>query len=384
MQELIHKTISYYYVERGLAKGGMSEVYLARDQRNQQIVAMKMVRRSAGEYYERFRREARAMVQLHHPHILPALDYGEYEHWAYMVTPYIEYGTLSRRVAEGPLPLEEAGDILSQVASALQFAHEHGMLHRDIKASNVLLRDGHYAYLTDFGLVKSIEDNYSLTRSGFLIGTPEYMAPELIEEAATPASDIYALGVLLYQMVTGSVPFKGANPVNIVMKHLREQPPPPSQMNPAITPDVERVILQTIAKDPMRRFRTPKALANAFRQAYRVDATPEPVANVQHSALHQAPTVQVMPAAAPQKFSAQRMPRIVWIAGAALIAILLLILLLANASFHNADHMQPGQQTQPTVTASSTTTATEVPQPTPTSQTPGQQKGPKPPHGHKK
>lgn len=384
MQELVNKTISYYYIERGLAKGGMSEVYLARDQRNQQIVAMKMVRRSAGEYYERFRREARAMVQLHHPHILPALDYGEYEHWAYMVTPYIEYGTLSRRVAVGPLPLEEASHILSDIASALQFAHEHGMLHRDIKASNVLLQDGHYAYLTDFGLVKSIEDNYSLTRSGFLIGTPEYMAPELVEETATPASDIYAMGVLLYQMVTGSVPFKGANPVNIVMKHLREQPPPPSQLNPAITPDVERVILQTLEKDPMRRFRTPKALANAFNQAYRIDAAPEPIANVQLSSLHQAPTVQVMPAAAPQKFSAPRTPRMIWIAGAALIAVLLLILLLASTFSHNADHTQPGQPTQPTV--SSTMTATAVPQVTPTSQptqtpqTPGQPKG----HGHKK
>jgi len=377
MQELVHKTIGNYYIERGLAKGGMSEVYLAHDQRNQDIVAMKMVRRSAGEYYERFRREARAMVQLHHPHILPALDYGEYEHWAYMVTPYIEYGTLSRRVADGPLPLEEAGNILFQVASALQFAHEHGMLHRDIKASNVLLRDGNYAYLTDFGLVKSIEDNYSLTRSGFLIGTPEYMAPELVEDSATPASDIYALGVLLFQMVTGVVPFKGTNPVNIVMKHLREQPPLPSHLNRSLTPDIDRVILQTLEKDPMRRFRTPKALANAFHQAYQVDAAPEPVANVQHSSLQNMPTIQVMPAssAAPQHSNSMRMPRLIWIAGAALIALLLIIFLLVNASSHNADRRQPGNSTQATVTASSlhsTATANHHP------------KGPQSPHGNKK
>lgn len=355
MQELVHKTIGNYYIERGLAKGGMSEVYLARDQRNQDIVAMKMVRRSAGEYYERFRREARAMVQLHHPHILPVLDYGEYDHWAYMVSPYIEYGTLSRRVSKGPLPLEEAGNILFQVASALQFAHEHGMLHRDIKASNVLLRDGNYAYLTDFGLVKSIEDNYSLTRSGFLIGTPEYMAPELVEDSASPASDIYALGVLLYQMVTGSVPFKGANPVNIVMKHLREQPQPPSHLNRAITPDVERVILQTLEKDPMRRFRTPKALANAFRQAYQVNAAPEPVANVQHSSLQNLPTIQVMPTSTTpkQKSNALKASRLIWIAGAALVAIVILILILTHASPHNAGPKQPGHNTRPAVTVSS-------------------------------
>ncbi|GCE22645.1 serine/threonine protein kinase [Dictyobacter kobayashii] len=396
MQELINKTISYYYIERSLAKGGMSEVYLARDQRNQQIVALKMVRRSAGEYYERFRREARAMVQLHHPHILPALDYGEYDQWAYMVTPYIEYGTLTRRVAEGPMPLEEAGHILSQVANALQFAHEHGMLHRDIKASNVLLRDGHYAYLTDFGLVKSIEDNYSLTRSGFLIGTPEYMAPELVEESATPASDIYALGVLLYQMVTGSVPFRGTNPVNIVMKHMREQPPSPSQINPAVPPDVERVILQTLEKDPMRRFRTPKALANAFHQAYRVDAAPEPVANIHSSTLPPPSLINVLPAPTPKKFNLQRMPRVIWICGAALLALLILILLLTNATAHNARHNQSGQNAHPTAISTKTTvTAVSTPkaitatvaqstQQAQPQQAPKNQKPKKTPHGKQK
>jgi len=279
MQELIDITIGHYYhIDRGLARGGMSEVYLGHDQRTNQLVALKMVKRSAGEFYERFRRETRTLASLHHSHILPALDYGEYNTWSYLVTPYIEYGTLSRGVSEGPMPLEEVEHILDQIANALQFAHEHGVLHRDIKASNVLLRDGHYAYLTDFGLVKSVEDEFSLTKSGFLVGTPEYMAPELVDQPATPASDIYALGVLVYQMATGTVPFKGANPVSIVMKHLREAPPPPSRFNPAITPDVERVILQTLEKDPQRRFHTARAFANAFQQArhYNMGAVPLP------------------------------------------------------------------------------------------------------------
>ncbi|WP_162005598.1 serine/threonine protein kinase [Dictyobacter vulcani] len=372
MQELINITISNYHIDRGLAKGGMSEVYLARDLRTQQIVAMKMVRRSAGEYYERFRREARAMTRLHHPHILSPLDYGEYEHWAYMVTPYIEYGTLSRRAAEGPLPIEEAGEILDQIAGALQFAHEKGMLHRDIKASNVLLRDGHYAYLTDFGLVKSIEDNYSLTRSGFLIGTPEYMAPELVEGAASPASDIYALGVLAYQMVTGSVPFRGPNPVTIVMKHMRDTPQPPSQLNPAVTPDVERVILQTLAKDPARRFRTPKALANAFHQAYQVDALPQPVAGIQ-SVTPQLPTsINVVPTQQTStRLPSTGVPRIVWIIGAALLALIILIVLLTHAMA--SAPTEPAKQPAATTIASPgpgtainthTPVATSVTQPT--------------------
>ncbi|WP_161982508.1 serine/threonine protein kinase [Dictyobacter alpinus] len=356
MQELINITIGHYHIERGLAKGGMSEVYLARDQRTQQIVAMKMVRRSAGEYYERFRREARAMSQLHHPHILSAIDYGDYENWSYMVTPYIEYGTLSRRVSsEGLLSLDEASDILEQIAGALQFAHEKGMLHRDIKASNVLLKDGKYAYLTDFGLVKSIEDNYSLTRSGFLIGTPEYMAPELVEDAASPASDIYALGVLIYQMVTGNVPFRGPNPVTIVMKHMRDQPVPPSQINSAVTPDVERVILQTLEKDPTRRFRTPKALANAFHQAYKVDALPQPVAGIQSVMPKLPPSIQVVPRQASVQTPRSGIPRIVWIIGAALVILLILIALLTNMKVIG----QAMPAVHPTATITVTTTATQ-------------------------
>ncbi|HTI16017.1 MAG TPA: serine/threonine-protein kinase [Dictyobacter sp.] len=280
MQELVDITIGRYHIERGLARGGMSEVYLAHDEQTDSIVAMKMVRRSAGEYYERFLRETRVIKNLKHDHILPALEAGVYQQWAYLATPYMEGGTLTQHIAKGPLSLEEAGELLNQLASALQFAHDHGVLHRDIKSSNVLLRDDHYAYLTDFGLVKTMDDKYSLTRSGFLIGTPEYMAPELVDANATPLSDIYALGVLLYQMVTGVVPFRAANPVAVVMKHLRDVPPPPSSINPAISPDVERVILQTLEKDPQRRFRTARALANAYHQAVDVNAVPDIPANL--------------------------------------------------------------------------------------------------------
>lgn len=354
MQELIHITVDHYYIERALAKGGMSEVYLAQDLRTHQIVAMKVVRKSTGEYYERFRREAQAMAKLRHPHILPSLDYGDYGQWSYMITPYIEYGTLSRRIAEGPMPLEEVSHLLEQIASALQFAHDNGILHRDIKSSNVLLRDGHYAYLTDFGLVKSIEDEYSLTRSGFLIGTPEYMAPELIEDPATPASDIYALGVLLYQMVTGTVPFKGTNPVNIVMKHLRELPPPPSNFTSNATPDVERVILQTLEKDPTRRFRSAKALSNAFYQACHIDAAPQPVPDIPSLKMQQPPTINVVPTTpnhAQNKVARgpfSTMPKIAWMIGITVLVILILILLFV--SIHPG---KPGPQpsTAPTATA---------------------------------
>ncbi len=275
MQELIDLTINHYHIERKLARGGMSEVYFGRDIRTGDAVAIKVVRRSVGEYYERFRRETKVMKNLQHSHILPELDTGIYYEWAYMVTPFVSDGTLTTRLMRGALSVEETGQLLDQIASALQFAHDNGVLHRDIKSSNVLLRGNNYAYLTDFGLVKTMEDEFSLTKSGFMIGTPEYMAPELVDGPATPLSDIYALGILLYQMLTGILPFRGNNPVSIVMKHIQEKPFPPSKINPRIPPDVERVILQTLEKDPQRRFRTVRALANAYKHAYNTELPPQ-------------------------------------------------------------------------------------------------------------
>ena len=344
MQELIDMTIDHYHIERGLARGGMSEVYVARDTQTGQVVAMKVVRRTAGEYYERFRREAKAMLTLHHAHILPALDYGEYDAWSYMITPYIEYGTLATRLNQGPIGIDEARLILDQLTEALQYAHDHGVLHRDIKASNVLLRDGTYAYLTDFGLVKSVQDEYSLTRSGFLIGTPEYMAPELVEDPATPLSDLYALGVLLYQMLTGILPFRGINPVAIVMKHLRETPVPPSRINTAIPLPVEQVILQMLEKDPQRRFHTARALANAFRQACGFEAMS--VAPIPTLAIENMPTEQVaikVVPNAPASISVLPFTKRAGIIIMAAILVILLLLLSATHVFGASAHFAPSQ-----------------------------------------
>lgn len=364
MQELIDMTINHYHIERGLARGGMSEVYVARDTRTDEVVAMKVVGRTAGEYYERFRREAKAMLTLHHEHILPALDYGEYDAWSYMITPYIEYGTLATRLNQSPLNLDEARAILDQLAEALQYAHDHGVLHRDIKASNVLLRDGTFAYLTDFGLVKSIQDEYSLTRSGFLIGTPEYMAPELVEDPATPLSDIYALGVLLYQMLTGIVPFRGINPVAIVMKHLRETPVAPSRINPTIPLAVEEVILQTLEKDPQRRFHTARALANAFRQACGCELTHVPPIPV--LTLEDIPTQQVAIKVVPHGTSQISRHSLTKHAGIIITAAILVLILLIFSISHafgattHLKHLQYLRSPEATLTINSASPALHV------------------------
>jgi serine/threonine protein kinase len=267
--------ISHYRITQRFTRGGMAEIYLAEDIQTSQTVAVKVVQSSNADFFERFRREVKIIAEMKHEHILPALDYGEHGDWCYMVTPYVEYGTLSMLLARnGPLTPEDAGEILGQLASALEFAHEHGIVHRDIKPSNILMRDRHYAYLADFGLVKSAGAAHSLTQSGFLVGTPEYMAPELVEWPATVASDTYALGVVLYQMLTGRVPFRGDSPVSIVWKHLQQLPEPPSKFNAAIPYPIEQVILNSLEKDPRKRIQRPSDLYHAYQRALGLEKEP--------------------------------------------------------------------------------------------------------------
>ena len=267
MPGLAGTTLGRYHLTQRLGRGGMSEVYLGHDEMMNRDVAVKVVSSTHAEYIERFHREAEAIGRLNHDHILPAYDYGEQEPWHYLVMPYIEYGTLRDRLMQGPLSLEEAGELITQIASGLQFAHDQGIIHRDIKPSNILLRDDMYAYIADFGLAKSLEGGDTVTLSGALLGTPEYMAPELTKGPATTSSDIYALGILLYQMVTGQVPFSAETPIAVYWKQLQDEPPPPSMFNASIPPAVERVILRALEKNPRRRYQTAEALASAYNRA---------------------------------------------------------------------------------------------------------------------
>lgn len=252
----------------------MSEVYLATDERMHREVAVKVVSSTHTDYVERFQREAEAIGRLQHDHILPAYDFGEQLPWYYLVMPYIDYCTLLDKIEKGPLPLDYAGELLMQIASGLQYAHDHGVIHRDIKPSNILLRDDHFIYLADFGLARSVEGADKVTQTGVLLGTPEYMAPELADGPANKSSDIYALGILLYQMVTGKMPFTADTPLAVYLKQMREPPIPPSRLNPAIPRAVDLVILRALEKDPRRRFNSPMALAEAFNQAVK---TSQPV-----------------------------------------------------------------------------------------------------------
>ncbi len=266
LQDLISER---YLIKDHLHHGCMSDVYHAYDQHLQCDVAIKLVCNEQTESKLRLHSEIQALSSLAHEHILPILDHGEYGSYHYLVMPYVKQGTLHKRLLKENLTEEEAGKILDQVTSALQFSHDHGILHRDIKPSNILLdnEDDLHVYLADFGLAKSMAAGSEITQTGCLIGTPYYMAPELIDEPENMSSDIYSLGILLYHMLTGQPPFGGTTPIAILWKHVREQPIPPSQLNPAISPHIEKVILRAIHKNPKKRFPNAMALAQAYTDA---------------------------------------------------------------------------------------------------------------------
>jgi serine/threonine protein kinase len=260
--------IGKYHLIRHLAHGGMSDVYLAKSENDEQLYALKLVSPETAENYRHFRREMSILSTLKHEHILHAFDYyAEEDGIAYYVTPYIEQGSLKERIATCPLNLEEAATILSQVGEALQFIHELGLVHRDIKPANILLDETNYVWLADFGLAKEVNAPSDLTSTGCLLGTPFYIAPELVEEQASVSSDIYALGVVLYEMLTGTPPFTGQSPLMICWKHVYEPPPLPSTLNPLISVAVEQVILCALAKNPAERFATAQELVEAYQQA---------------------------------------------------------------------------------------------------------------------
>lgn len=269
MQETLEgTTLGRYQLQRRIGRGGMAEVYLAYDEHLRREIAVKIVHRERGDDLARFQREVATLAPLTHEHILPVYDYGQEGPWHYLVMPYIAHGTLADRLhVRGALTPVEAGFLTEQIASALQYAHDHGILHRDIKPSNILLRDDSYAYLADFGIAKSLERESGLTLAGTFIGTPEYMAPELFESQGSRSSDIYALGIVLYFMLTNTLPFTGPSPLAVVQKQVHALPVPPTQLNPAVTLPIERVVLCALEKDPQKRFPSAQALANACQQA---------------------------------------------------------------------------------------------------------------------
>ncbi len=265
IQELEDTTLSHYRLRHLLAHGGMSNVYKAEDTHTGHTVVVKLAHQSNSEHYKHFRREVQTLASLKHTHVLPVFEYGEHDAWFYMVMPYIAHGTLKQYLKQGLLSTDVAGRILAQLANALWAVHERGIAHGDIKPSNILLHESGHVYLADFGLAHSMQETSDIGHTHVPQGTPEYMAPELTTQGATSSSDIYALGVVLYQMLTGLLPFKSSTSIGLYWRHLHEQPVAPSFYNPLLSRATDKVVLRALAKNPAERFQTPLEFAQAYQ-----------------------------------------------------------------------------------------------------------------------
>jgi len=264
--------IGAYTIVDELGSGGMATVYRAHHERLGRDVAVKVMHtafQSDRDFQTRFEREARIVARLEHPHIVPVYDFDEVEGQPYLVMKYVEGHTLKDVLAEGPPTLEEIVTITDALADALTYAHKQGVLHRDVKPSNVVIDANGTPYLMDFGLARAVHAGESTMSAGMIVGTPNYVSPEQAEgdRELTARTDVYALGVLLYEMVVGRLPFKGSNPYATVHMHIYEPPPIPSEINPEIPVQVEMVLLQALEKDPEARYATPAELATAFKSA---------------------------------------------------------------------------------------------------------------------
>ncbi|MHB8626076.1 MAG: protein kinase domain-containing protein [Aggregatilineales bacterium] len=281
---MIGSKLGQYELIEEVGRGGMAAVYRAYQSSMDRFVAVKVIYRSIAadaRTLERFQREARLVARLEHPHILPVYDYDGSNDPPYIVMRYLQSGTLKDVLERERLPLQEVALLFSQISSALDYAHRQGVIHRDIKPSNIMIDAEGNAFLTDFGIARAIEtsDAQGLTGTGIAIGTPGYMAPEQGMGSPIDArADIYAMGVMLFEMLSGVLPYKGETPMAVIMKHINDPVPLISQVKTDLPPAVDAIIQKAMAKSPEDRYASAGEMTRAFTAAlgpnFDVNSTP--------------------------------------------------------------------------------------------------------------
>jgi tRNA A-37 threonylcarbamoyl transferase component Bud32 len=260
------QTIGGYEVAEKIGQGGMATVYRAYQTQLERWVAIKIMHTtgtSDKEFLDRFRREARAIAALRHPNILTIYDYGEEQGIAYIVMEYVAGGTLKEKLAKQPMGWPDVATLMIPVGRALAYAHSEGIVHRDVKPANILLARPDWPVLADFGLIKMVGHQQGITRPGVTIGTPAYFSPEQAAgEDVDHRSDVYSFAIVLYQLLTGRLPFEGDSPIELLLQRVRELPPPPRRLNPQLTPQLETIILRALARHPEARYASMDALVN--------------------------------------------------------------------------------------------------------------------------
>ncbi len=264
--------IGRYKIIEEIGRGGMAAVFLAEDPLIRRKVAVKVLAVQALEhdphFYDRFQQEAETIAALEHSAVIPIYDFGHQGDLSYIVMRYMPGGTLDDRLRKGALPLEQVGFVMERVGSALAEAHEKGILHRDIKPANILFNGRNEPFLSDFGTAKNLQAAKGITGTGVMIGTVEYMSPEQIQgaKALDGRTDIYALGIVLFFMLTGGLPFKGDSIISIVMAHLNSPVPSVQDAIPSLTPPWDDIVHKALAKKPEDRYQTVDELVQAVKE----------------------------------------------------------------------------------------------------------------------
>ncbi|MFA9492189.1 MAG: serine/threonine-protein kinase [Anaerolineales bacterium] len=277
MADYSGQTLGRYHILRKVGRGGMSVVYRGFDSEKQRTVAVKILASflvDEPQFRSRFDREIQLLQKLDHPNIVPIIDYGEHEDTPYIVMPFFE-ATLQDRLKSSPMTALEGAKLSEQISASLEHAHQHGVVHRDVKPSNILLDDDGKAYLSDFGFAHWHESKESLTGSA-LIGTPAYMSPEqCIGGEIDARSDQYSFAVVMYQIATGRLPFEGETPLAVAMKQINEDLPSPKTVNPRLPDGVDLVLVKALMKDPDRRFKSVAQFDESFQSAVAVVVDPD-------------------------------------------------------------------------------------------------------------